>query len=145
MSAVLLRKTCFPIHLLPTNFFDILIGSQFNNLDKKVRNVVPSVKGKSPPLNSSISRCAYASSSAVHLPRRSGGPSFFLLLEAAFELLELELLELELFWVLELELLLEFPLALELERVLLPLALMLVLTLLFIRLFGIGGGGAGVI
>ena len=71
-SATRRLNTCLPIQLIPTNFLDIRIGSQFNNLDKNARNVVPSVNGSKPDLNSLISRVAYASSSVVHLPRRSG-------------------------------------------------------------------------
>jgi hypothetical protein len=78
MSATRLRNTCFPMQLFPTNFFDILIGSQFKSFERKFRKVVPSVSGRSPDLNSLIRRLAYASSSAVHLPRRSGCPPFFL-------------------------------------------------------------------
>ena len=78
MSATRLRNTCFPMQLFPTNFFDILIGSQFNSFERKFRKVVPSVSGRSPDLNSLIRRLAYASSSVVHLPRRSGCPPFFL-------------------------------------------------------------------
>ena len=48
------------------------MGSQFNNLDRKLRNVVPSVNGNSPALNSLINRLAYISSSDVHFPRRNG-------------------------------------------------------------------------
>lgn len=47
-SSGLLLKTCFPIHFIPTNFLLILIGSQFNNLLKKVLKVVPSNNGKKP-------------------------------------------------------------------------------------------------
>ena len=65
------------MQLFPTNFFDILIGSQFSNFDKKLRNVVPSVNGSSPDLNSLIRRLAYASSSVVHFPRRRGCPPLF--------------------------------------------------------------------
>ena len=71
-SATLRLNTCFPIQLFPTNFFDIRMGSQFNNLDRNARSVVPSVNGSNPDLNSFISRVAYASSSVVHFPRRSG-------------------------------------------------------------------------
>lgn len=78
MSTTRLRNTCFPMQLFPTNFFDILIGSQFNSFERKFRKVVPSVSGRSPDLNSLIRRLAYASSSVVHLPRRSGCPPFFL-------------------------------------------------------------------
>lgn len=77
ISAVLRLNTCFPIQLLPTNFFEILIGSQLSNFDKNVRSVVPSVKGKRPALNSIMRRFAYASSSGVHFPLRKGGPFFF--------------------------------------------------------------------
>ena len=69
----------------PTNFLDILIGSQFNSFDRKVRKVVPSVSGKSPILNSDISLLAYDSSSPVHFPRRK--PAFFV-----FEIVSLILL-----------------------------------------------------
>src|SRR5210317_1925927 len=79
ISATLLRNTCFPIQLFPTNFLDMRIGSQFNNLERKFRNVVPSVNGSRPLLNSLISRLAYASSSVVHLPLRNGWGVFFLL------------------------------------------------------------------
>ena len=72
MSATRLRNTCFPMQLFPTNFFDILIGSQFKSFERKLRKVVPSVSGRSPDLNSLMRRLAYASSSVVHLPRRSG-------------------------------------------------------------------------
>ncbi len=72
MSATRLRNTCFPMQLFPTNFFDILIGSQFRSFERKFRSVVPSVRGRSPDLNSLIRRLAYASSSAVHFPRRRG-------------------------------------------------------------------------
>lgn len=59
------------MQLSPTNFFDIRIGSQLSTLDRKVRNVVPSMRGSVPTLNSVISRLEYASSSSVHCPRRS--------------------------------------------------------------------------
>mmetsp|Transcript_26255 Transcript_26255/g.73293 ORF Transcript_26255/g.73293 Transcript_26255/m.73293 type:complete len:303 (-) Transcript_26255:237-1145(-) len=84
-SAVRLRKTCFPMQLLPTNFFEILMGSQLSNFERKVRRVVPSVSGSKPALNSWMRRLAYASSSGVHLPLRNGGP-FFLLLDTLPEL-----------------------------------------------------------
>mmetsp|Transcript_3578 Transcript_3578/g.5490 ORF Transcript_3578/g.5490 Transcript_3578/m.5490 type:complete len:346 (-) Transcript_3578:816-1853(-) len=58
ISATLLRKTCFPIQLFPTNFLDIRIGSQFNSLERKFRNVVPSVNGSKPLLNSPMRRLA---------------------------------------------------------------------------------------
>lgn len=77
MSAFRRRKTCFPMQLLPTNFLEMRMGSQLSSLLRKVRSVVPSVKGNSPALNSWMRRLAYASSSAVHLPRRRGGPFFF--------------------------------------------------------------------
>ena len=77
ISAVLLRNTCFPIQLLPTNFFEIRMGSQLSSFERKVRSVVPSVRGKRPALNSCMSRLAYPSSSVVHFPRRRGGPFFF--------------------------------------------------------------------
>ena len=53
----------FPMQFPPTNFLDIRIGSQLSNLDKKVRNVVPSVNGNNPILNSEINLLAYDSSS----------------------------------------------------------------------------------
>ena len=46
------------------------MGSQFNNLDKKLRRVVPSVNGSNPDLKRLMRRVAYSSSSGVHLPRR---------------------------------------------------------------------------
>ena len=52
----------------PTNFLDIRMGSQFKSLDKNVLNVVPSVSGNNPILNSEINLFAYDSSSAVHFP-----------------------------------------------------------------------------
>ena len=54
------------------------MGSQFNNFERKFLNVVPSVKGNSPALNSLINRFAYASSSVVHFPLRNGWLPFFL-------------------------------------------------------------------
>ena len=42
------------MHLFPTNFLLIRIGSHCSNFDKKVRNVVPSASGSVPALNSDI-------------------------------------------------------------------------------------------
>lgn len=57
------------MQLVPTNFFEIRIGSQFRSFERNVRSVVPSVNGRRPDLNSWMSRFAYSSSSGVHLPR----------------------------------------------------------------------------
>ena len=51
-SAVRRRKTCLPMQLEPTNFLLMRIGSQLSSLERKVRRVVPSVKGNKPALNS---------------------------------------------------------------------------------------------
>lgn len=42
----------------PTNFFDIRIGSQFSMMLRNVLNVVPSVSGSNPALNSWINLSA---------------------------------------------------------------------------------------
>jgi hypothetical protein len=136
--------------LLPTNFFEILIGSQFSSLDKNVRNVVPSVNGNNPALNSSIRRLAYASSSGVHFPRRSAG-LFFLPVDVAVELLaevllgageEFPLLELFLDCVVGgaggasvVGFCIDFELDLDVEGIVLTLVLALIL------LFEVGGRG----
>ena len=75
----------FPMQFPPTNFLDIRIGSQLSNLDKKVRNVVPSVNGNNPILNSEINLLAYDSSSPVHLPLLK--PAFLVLDIVSFILL----------------------------------------------------------
>lgn len=52
---VLTVPTCFPMQLVPTNFLDIRMGSQFSIMLRNVLSVVPSVKGSKPALNSWIS------------------------------------------------------------------------------------------
>jgi len=42
----------------PTNFLDMRIGSQLRSLERNVRRVVPSVRGRRPALNSWIRRFA---------------------------------------------------------------------------------------
>ena len=61
---------CFPMHLLPTNFFEMRMGSQLRSLLRNVLSVVPSVKGNNPLLNSWIRRLAYSSSCERHIPGR---------------------------------------------------------------------------
>lgn len=50
---------CFPMQFEPTNFLEILIGSQLSMMLRKVRSVVPSVRGSSPALNSWINLSVY--------------------------------------------------------------------------------------
>ena len=64
---------CFPIQFEPTNFFDILIGSQLSMMLRKFLRVVPSVRGNSPALNSWINLFFYIFNKRRRIMRQENG------------------------------------------------------------------------